>query len=162
MKVNPDFEAISFRPTSDRRVSFFVAGALSAALLCTAIGCGKSEERVPTHPVQGTISFQGKPMPGAYLVLHSQGASATEPAAPAPRASIGADGKFTLTTYDVGDGAPEGEYVATVQWYRPIQKNGDWVSGPNALPRKYSAAGTSDIRIRVASGENQLPAIQLR
>jgi len=137
------------------------ASAIAAIALCAATGCGKSSPgHVPTYAVSGSITLQGKPMPGAYVVLHPK--SDAQQLALAPRASVADDGTFTLTTYNQSDGAPEGEYTLTVQWFRPIKRNGDWVSGPNAVPKKYSSARTSDIQIKVASGENRLPPIQLR
>ena len=28
------------------------------------------------------------------------------------------DGSFKVTAYDPGDGAPQGDYVATIQWFK--------------------------------------------
>jgi hypothetical protein len=67
-----------------------------------------------------------------------------------------------VTTFDGNDGAPEGEYVVTVQWYKPVRQNNEVVGGPNVLPAKYASAKTSDLRITVAAGENRLNPIQIR
>jgi hypothetical protein len=132
-----------------------------AALLCLFTGCGSSDDvAVELHPVRGEISFQGKPIAGAIVSLHPKVVGATD--APNPRASVQADGRFELSTFAQHDGAPAGDYVLTVQWFRPVDRNGDVVPGPNVLPKKYSKPETSKIDIRVASGSNDLPAITLR
>jgi hypothetical protein len=82
--------------------------------------------------------------------------------APSPRATVGPDGRFTLTTYEKQDGAPEGDYVLTIQWYKPVRQGNDVVGGPNVIPVKYGVAKTSDLSVRIAAGENQLKPIQLR
>jgi len=133
--------------------------AVVAALLLF-VGCGRGEKNhVAVHPVQGAIQFRGQPMEGALVSLHPK--SATDDV-PTPRATVAKDGTFTVTTYDGNDGAPEGDYVVTVQWYRPVRVGNDLVGGPNVLPAKYALAETSDVQIRVAAGENRLQPIQIR
>jgi hypothetical protein len=129
-----------------------------ATLMIT--GCGGDEAgRVPVHPLVGSIQFRGQPAAGAFVSLHPKSGS---PIAPNPSATVGPDGKFAFTTYDGQDGAPEGDYVLTVQWYKPIRHGNDVVGGPNVLPAKYAKPRTSDVHIKVAAGENRLQPIQLR
>jgi hypothetical protein len=108
--------------------------------------------------VSGSITWKGQPLPGAFVALHP---TTPQPAVPAPRASVGRDGVLKVSTYDGGDGAPEGEYVVTVQWYKPIRRGAEVVPGPNVVPPKYASPRTSNIVIRVAAQENVLPPIQL-
>jgi hypothetical protein len=132
----------------------------AVALLLPAIGCGKSDQnRVAVHPVQGAIQFRGQPTEGAFVSLHP---TAAIEGVPKPRASVAKDGSFAISTYDGNDGAPEGEYVVTVQWFKPVRQGNDLVGGPNVLPAKYASPTTSDVRIRIAAGENHLQPIQLR
>jgi hypothetical protein len=124
-------------------------------------GCSDIDSaRVPVHPVLGVIQFRGQPINGAFVTFHPQGTASV--GVPKPRASVMADGAFTLTTYDGNDGAPSGDYVLTVQWYRPVKLGGDWVGGPNILPKKYASPSTSNVRVTVVAGENRLNPIQLR
>lgn len=126
----------------------------------TLVGCGKGDKNhVAVHPVQGAIQFRGQPTAGAFVSLSPKNPIE---GVPAPRATVAADGTFTVTTYDGNDGAPEGDYVLTVQWYRPIRQDNELVGGPNVLPVKYASARTSDLRITVAAGDNHLKPIQLR
>lgn len=142
-------------PTSLRL--FVVTGVLSLLL----VGCGKSEpDGVAVHPAAGKIIFRGKPAAGAIVALHPK--DKTRAAAPNPRASVQPDGTFALSTFQPSDGAPEGAYILTVQWFQPVNRNGDLVPGPNVLPRKYATPKTSNIEVKIASGTNQLPDLQLR
>ena len=146
------------KPTeqSSRRTAVVMA----AALMLMGAGCSRGDKnRLAVHPVQGAIQFRGQPIEGAFVTLHPK--NETE-GLPTPRATVAKDGSFVVTTYDGNDGAPEGDYVVTVQWYRPVRQGNDLVGGPNVLPAKYASAQTSDVRIRVAAGENHLHPIQLR
>jgi hypothetical protein len=144
------------RPTNLR--PSFAMIALAAFVFA---GCGQGDAgRVPVHPVQGAIQFRGQPIVGAFVSLHSQNGAMAE--IPTPRATVGSGGQFALTTYDGQDGAPEGEYVLTVQWYKPVRQGNEVVGGPNVLPVKYARPQTSDVIVRVAAGENRLQPIQLR
>lgn len=128
---------------------------LSCAALCgvlvAAVGCGSKSgpERVAVFPVQGAVTFKGQPMPGAMLALHPK--TPTD-GVPSPRAQVDKDGQVKVSTYDGGDGAPAGEYVVTVQWYKLIKNGNDVTAGPNVVPRKYSQPTSSDLVLQVAEG----------
>jgi hypothetical protein len=115
---------------------------------------------VPTHPAKGVITYQGQPVAGAFVALHPK--EAAKPEAPTPTAIVQSDGSFAVTTYDAGDGLPEGEYVVTVQWRKAVKQGGDYLPGPNLLPAKYGRPDTSDVVVRVSAGQNELPPILLK
>jgi hypothetical protein len=119
-------------------------------------GCG--DGRVHVHPVQGQVLFEGKPAPHAHVVLHPVHANDKTPP---PQAKVGADGSFSVGTYQAGDGAPAGEYVVTVQWLLTSAQNPD-APASNRLPVRYSQASTSGLRVQVREGENQLPPLELK
>lgn len=132
---------------------------LVAPLLVIASGCGEAApERVATYPVEATVTFRGAPIPGAFLTLHPK---QPLPEVPPPRASVAADGALKVSTYNSGDGAPAGEYIVTVEWYKPIKNGPDVVPGPNVLPRKYASPQTSGLSVTVAADVNRLPPIEL-
>ena len=123
------------------------------------VGCGDGRgSRVATIPVEGTITYRGQPIPGAFVTLHPK---FPRPDVPASRASVGRDGTLTVSTFTGGDGAPEGEYVLTVEWYRPVRQGNDVVPGPNVIPKKYASRRTSDLVVRVAPDAGRLPPIAL-
>src|SRR4051812_16021638 len=97
------------------------------AILITilVVGCGRSgPSRVTTHPTKGTITYQGQPIGGAFLALHPKvGAAADVPTA---TAVVQSDGTFAVTTYDAGDGVPEGDYLVTVQWRKATKSGGEF------------------------------------
>src|SRR5215475_11519546 len=94
-----------------RRRAWTWGGVCLLACLCSA--CAKSD-RTSVYPARGQVLFEGEPTPHALVVLHPVSAENKE--TPRPQGKVDADGAFTLSTYDAGDGAPAGEYVVTVQW----------------------------------------------
>jgi hypothetical protein len=133
---------------------------LFLGLMVIVVGCGQSIEAPPVavHPAQGKITFKGQAMPGAMVTLHPKTASAE---IPKPRATVDKAGAFKISTFAPGDGAPEGDYVLTVFWYKPIQNGPDISPGPNVIPIKYTKPETTNIEIRIAAGQNDLSTIQL-
>jgi hypothetical protein len=124
-------------------------------------GCGQSGlDRVPVVPVDGKVTFEGKPTPGAMIVLHRKDKAPSN--VPAPRAQVEKDGTFRFTTYDAGDGVPPGDYVATIAWYKLASQGRDVQPGPNVLPPRYSNPATSKWDVRVAESPTRLPAATLR
>src|SRR5436309_2545576 len=85
-----------------------------ALFCCCAPGCSKHSDHLAVHPVQGKVLFEGKPIGGALVVLHPLDAGPAQ--AVRPVAYTKEDGSFAVATYDAGDGAPSGKYVATVEW----------------------------------------------
>ena len=75
---------------------------------------------------------------------------------PPPRGEINKDGVLEVSTYEGNDGAPEGEYVVTVQWNKLVKKGSDVVAGPNIVPRKYSVATSSDLKTAIKPGSNKI------
>ena len=132
--------------------------ALVSLVAMVAAGCGRAEKQVPVVPVTGSISFQGKPPAGAQIVLHAASGSETD-AVVAPVGLVKPDGSFEISTYGEGDGAPAGEYTATVQWFKLVSGDGGSGRGPNVLPPKYSQAQTSPIKVAVKTEATQLPPI---
>jgi len=71
-------------------------------LVASAIGCG-SGETLPTVPVTGTVTYQGKPLEGA-TVTFSTTAESGRPAS----GTTDASGKFSLKTYLSPTSSPTG------------------------------------------------------
>lgn len=120
-------------------------------------GCGTGERRVATYKASGQLlAPDGGAVASALIVLHPVDAKHT---APKPRATTDAEGRFQLTTYDTGDGAPEGDFIVTVeQWYRDDPNE----APTNHLPPALGKPDSSGIRISIAKSENTLEPIRLR
>jgi len=123
------------------------------------VGCGGENSRLKTHPVEGFVQFEGRPLPNAFIVLHPKGLADAK-VLPA-HAKTDTSGKFKASTYDANDGAIAGEYSVTVEYQELVRTDDGVVAGPNLLPPKYASPQTTDVNVRVAEGENKLPVINL-
>jgi hypothetical protein len=136
----------------------------AAALVLLAAGCSGNGDRKPVYPVRGRVLYEGKPAAHALVVFHPLADAGK--GAVLPRGQVGADGTFTLTTYDANDGAPAGEYAVTVEWWLSTAttrtREGDGTPPVNRLPPRYARPQTSGLRVKIGEGDNQLPAFQLK
>lgn len=112
------------------------------------------------HPVEGQLNWNGQPLAGAFVVLHPVDKSDAR-VLPA-RAQTDETGKFQVTTYEQADGAATGEYVVTVEYFRPVKNGSGFEPGPNVMPPKVSRPDLTDIKVRIAEGKNTLEPISLR
>lgn len=134
---------------------------VSAALVSLLMGgCNRGPKQLPVFPVEGKVVFQGQAPSGANLVLIPQGQDALN--LPRPSAVVQPDGSFKIRTYADADGAPAGKYKVTLQWYKPVKQNGEFVVGKNLLPARYSDPQKSELEIEVAANTtNQIPPLKL-
>ena len=137
MPVSP----VPRRPSCRRRL-VLVAFALGAFIPA----CGKG--RPVVHPVSGRVLYENKPIANAFVVLHP--VDAAESDAVRPRGHTDPEGNFTLSSFAASDGAPPGEYLATVEW-RPLGERDLESSAPpsNRLPPRYARADRSGLRVRI-------------
>ncbi len=134
-----------------------VVGILALTALCPACSSG----RKPVHPVRGQVLVNGKPADHAQVLLHpvEGGSEAAEIVRPAGQTDD--QGYFNVTSYLNSDGAPEGDYTVTVTWFRVARSGPNEVVRYNALPRRYAAPQTSQLRVTVNKGTNELTPLQL-
>jgi hypothetical protein len=140
------------------------------ALCSVLLGCSQSN-RTKTYPVQGTVTYRGKPVSGASVEFLAPGASR-----PATGVTDG-NGRFRLTTFEADDGAIVGTHVVTViktgsqpaAAANPGQVENDPAAIEKAmaqsalqqrqarseLPAKYADRRSSDLHFDVAAHENQ-------
>ncbi|MBW3538917.1 MAG: hypothetical protein KY476_01475 [Planctomycetes bacterium] len=121
-------------------------------------GCGgPQEERPALQPAQGSLFINGKPAEGAMLVLHRADGKNFDARGTRPRATVGADGSFEVTTYQGGDGAPPGDYQVAVMWLDDPDSSTPW----DKLGDRYSDPKQTGIRISIEEGESQLDPIRI-
>jgi hypothetical protein len=124
-------------------------------------GCSGGPKHPPTYPVAAKLSVNSESPTGAVVVLHPRGGSVAE--SDRPVAKVGPDGTLLVTTYDEGDGAPEGEYAVTVEWHKLVTQNGEPAPGPNVVAPEYASPESTPIRITVKpDGPNDQGAISLK
>jgi hypothetical protein len=149
MRVPP----IAGRPALVSRRFHALLAVLVLALLCPACSSG----RKAVNAVRGQILVDGKPAAQAQVLFHPAAKDAEQLQ---PAGQTDDQGYFDLTTYAKGDGAPEGDYTVTVTWFR-VFRNGDEVSSRNVLPRRYAVPESSQLKVTVNKGKNDLSALQL-
>ncbi len=121
-------------------------------------GCG--EAKLPVVPVAGKVTFQGQPAAGAQIVLHPVNSGSEQVFSATGRAQ--SDGSFKIGVHKEGDGAPPGEYIATVQWFKVVQNEGGSGQGPNVLPRIYSDPKNSPLKVTVQNAPTDLAPFDLQ
>jgi hypothetical protein len=86
--------------------SIHVQTVLAAAfLVSTVVGCGSGRETFPVAKTTGTVTCEGKPVPG--VIVFFEPLQGGKDAKVGKQGYGGADdqGKFSITTYDPNDGA---------------------------------------------------------
>jgi hypothetical protein len=129
----------------------FIAG-------CSGSGGPVDPPVIPVAPVSGKVTFANEVPVGAQISLvplnRQEGGIAS-------RGVVQQDGTFKISTYEKEDGAPPGEYVVVVQWFKFVSGDGGSGAGPNVLPVKYASPETSPLKVTVKEGSNELPAITI-
>src|SRR5262245_26572551 len=134
-----------------------ISGAILAMGMTFLGGCGSG--KIPVYPVSGQLLVKGKPAEGAFLVFHPKDGGGPE--SKRPYATTDAEGKFNVSTYDTGDGAPAGTYKVTVVW-RPVPKRTIDPEGPDRLNGKYDAATKAGVpEVTVNKGSTDLGQIKI-
>ena len=142
------------RPHGKNAAGRYIRIALLPALLFV-VGC-TPDVRVPVHPVSGKVTFKGQPAKGAQVVLNSTTANEFDDVA--PMGVVGDDGSFAIGVYEPGDGAPEGDYVVTVLWFKQVGE----AAGPNVLPKQYASPRASPVKASAKGGPTQIPPIVIK
>lgn len=128
---------------------------VAGVIVFLVAGC--SEERpgeLPVYPVQGQGTFKGKPMSYLILTFYPVGVPLRE--ARLSRAYADAEGRFQMTTYELNDGMPEGEYTVVLWWPEEERDPTDLETGnePDRLKRMYNDPTKSKIRFTVKPEPN--------
>ncbi|MEX0793876.1 MAG: carboxypeptidase-like regulatory domain-containing protein [Pirellulaceae bacterium] len=134
----------------------FAWGLIVLSLLSQG-GCGKRvvEGRPALVKVSGTVFYNQAPCSDARVVFSPQNHQY------AAAAKTDQQGRFTLQTFDPGDGAVPGEYKVVVSKFEAVDLPGGGFKETFFLPGKYRdpqtsgltatipEAGTNDVRIEL-------------
>lgn len=123
--------------------------ALVAATLCL-FGCSQGEQ-VPL--IEGTVTVDGKPAAGMYVVFHEASDPNAQDVASSTRTEDG--GHFTWTV------PQPGQYVITAFWPKRIVTQEETIEGPDMLRGKYRSLKHPAATVSIQPGENELPPINL-
>ena len=100
--------------------------------------------RKPVYPVRGKVLFDGCVVPEGSVSFYPIGPDIKKPTRLGD-ALLESDGSFVMSSYTANDGAPAGEYIVTV---------GE--TGATRVPEKYSKVETSDLRVTIKAGNNDV------
>jgi hypothetical protein len=117
------------------------------------IGCGAAEYRKDVVPVSGTVTCGGRPVTEGYVYFVPKvpaGADAMK-SGKAASGYINADGTYTLTTYDEGDGALVGEHEVHIERLAPEDDESD---EGIAYDRDPNLCGRAILQVTVTDGDN--------
>ncbi|XZE51640.1 hypothetical protein SH139x_003301 [Planctomycetaceae bacterium SH139] len=133
---------------------------LSILALGVTLACGCSREdyaEVPVHPLQGSLFIDGAPAYGAYVTFHPA-ANVGMTKGNKPFARVDKDGRFTVTTYNSGDGTPVGSYQVTIIWPEDPEARGP---SPDRLKGRYATTDKSELSVQVDATTKELPKWEL-
>jgi 5-hydroxyisourate hydrolase-like protein (transthyretin family) len=105
-------------------------------------------KKVATHPVDGPVTLDGKPVAGATVTFYRLEPD-TEKYASVCDGRTDEQGRYKITTYSRFDGAPVGKYTLTVV---KVERPADGGAGKHVLPKDYAAPTTSGLRFEVKAG----------
>jgi hypothetical protein len=133
-----------------------------AALPALLQGCG-GNGKPPAIAATGKVMFnKTTPAAGALIVLHPIDPAFEKVIGGKPFAKAEEDGTFKLTTYNEGDGAPEGEYGVTVEWRKADKAKpkfsiggdeGGGGGGRSMLKPKYGNPQSPFMKVTIKSGD---------
>ncbi|MEW4486976.1 hypothetical protein AB1L42_02785 [Thalassoglobus sp. JC818] len=129
---------------------------LLAVTLVFTVGCGKADWQADTYPAMGTLTINGETPVGALVELHPKG-EATDVRNSLPWGLVEEDGTFTLSTYEMGDGAPPGEYAVTIKWSPDVNSP----TLADRLNGAFREPGQSQWTVTIAEEDNEIPAIEI-
>lgn len=129
----------------------------SVALLLAAvstIGCSKSP--FDLAPVHGKVTIDGKPVVAGRVMFAPIAKGESREVGKPAFGTLQADGTFTLTTFEEGDGAVVGEHWVTIfgpdeeTIVTPVSTAGMPKFSRLSVPQKQSVAGNQENEIEVS------------
>ena len=139
------------------RRRFLAQAALILAIVCLS-ACGGSDRR-RVYPVRGQVLVDGKGASDALVFLHA--IDDTDSRVVRPFAQADKEGKFAVSTYVSGDGAPAGDYHVTIEWRELSGLFKQDVGGPDRLKGAYADAKKAPFQITVGERDNELPPFEI-
>ena len=116
------------------------------------------------YPVNGRVSVRGTPAEGARVVFYPVSDELKKPGMPIPYGTADSQGNFKLRSYDIDDGAPEGDYRISIIWLDvpPEKAKENPLSAKDRLSGQYSNPQTSKLTAKVEKGGGEIPPFELQ
>lgn len=133
---------------------------LTASAIVACSTDPKPFERPKPIPVHGLVRYNGKPLDGARVTFDNTAVGVSA------YGVTDADGKFTLTTFEPGDGAVPGpQKIAVVKAQEtghaavkdapPVFRSGGAPHPRWLIPKRYSSVATSGLTAEVVEGSDK-------
>jgi hypothetical protein len=110
--------------------------AVAVAILAQA-SCGDGRNLHKVYPVKGKILVNGQPANECQIYLNRTFED-NHPFRVTPQGLTNENGEFQITSYYSHDGAPEGEYVVTIEWRERSGMMKENFEGPDRLGAAYA------------------------
>jgi hypothetical protein len=129
---------------------------LCVCVVFSSCSSRKTPDQKPTYPVKGEVTVDGKSAANVRVgCTDMKDVNAKDPTV--LYALTKENGKFEVSSYQPGDGAPEGEYVVTFTWgIKPGGGRGRKAAdgtGGDKLNNRYSDPKKSQVRFKVEKGK---------
>jgi len=124
------------------RLSRFLPVLSLLAFLALLAGCG--QDRPECVPAAGQVFIDGQPLTAGQIRVIPSGARAAS-------AKIDQEGRFTLTTFESGDGCVPGTHAVEIT---ALDTTGDRMV--QLVPEKYGRADTSGLTVTVDGSTDSL------
>jgi hypothetical protein len=116
-------------------------------ILAVVAGCSRGTVALPKATVSGTVTRQGKPLVGGWIIfLHSSGQGVG--------GDISTDGTFKLDAF-------QGKNQVAIECFAPEQPGSSVKAGPRSvtprkslIPIRYAEVATSGLTLEVKPGDN--------
>ncbi len=128
-----------------------------ASLLVVFIlsGCGANSWQASTYSTHGMITVNGQ-FPADAVVKLTKIGEPVDSRKSECWAIVQPDGTYTMTTYQIGDGVPPGEYAWSVRW--PVNP---MTNMPDRLNEAYADPDNPYMTVTIKRGKNELPKVEL-
>jgi hypothetical protein len=146
------------------RQTFLAIRSSFAVIGLVALGCGDGRNIPKVYEVKGSVLINGQPASDVLVVLNRT--SGEKLATPATSQGLtDAKGDFYISTYNTDDGAPEGDYVVTIEWRERSGPMGTELGGPDRLGGAYAKVEkTKEVpgfAVKVTNQPLELPPFKL-
>jgi len=142
-------------------MAFLIRRECALIVLLLSVGCGGNElpggPRLETHSVTGVVQIDGTPTENVEVTCYPD---ADLSGIKYPVVGVtNKEGVFSLTTYNTGDGLPEGTYSLTFKWFEAVMT----LAPPKDLLKgAYTDLNNSQHKITVVKGkETEVGIIEL-
>jgi hypothetical protein len=133
-------------------------------LVLLSLNAGCNNDPLGLQPVTGSVTVDGKPAAGVRLVFCPVNTS-PEAMNQRPMGTTDEQGKYSLTTFVLGDGAPPGDYKISATWLSAskqavVDERGS--VGTDRFMNKYAIPDQSGLTATIAEDTSELPVMEFK